>query len=59
MKIVLYLYKHFARVWLRTLDYIYSGMIPECLSMFRFDIVWDFAGIRQRLGKNEHESVEL
>ena len=52
MKIVLYLYKHFARVWLRTLDYIYSGMIPECLSMFRFDIVRDFAGIRQRLGKN-------
>lgn len=59
MKIVLYLYKHFARVWLRTLGYMYSGMIPECLRMFRFDIVRDFADIRLRLEKIEHEGVEL
>ena len=52
MKILLYLYKHFAHAWRRILDYIYSGMIPECLRMFHFDIVRDFAGIHLRLGKN-------
>ena len=52
MKIVLYLYKHSAHAWRRTLDYIYSGTIPECLRMFHFDIVRDFAGIHLRLGKN-------